>query len=540
MAPLSTLLKEQPAKYSIHKSNETINHLIYMDDLKLIASSQAQLRILIETVKKFSADIKMNFGLDKCAVANFVKGKLDLMSGIEVDPNQTIKSLDPAGHYKYLGIKEGQGLNNPTMKEELRKEYLTRVRKILKSDLGSRNKLTAIGTMAIPVLEYSFGIVDWTIDNIQELDRKTRKLLNMHGMIHPRADIDRLYIPRKNGGRGLRQLEAAYNVAIYRTAHYLNIKGSEDHILNAVKTHEEEKPAQLSIIKKARKIEQKYAEPNTPDNAFNTDPKKLNLLIRKATERNWKNKEMHGQLQRQMEELNADLDMSFDWLRKGDIKGETESLIIAAQDQALRTKSMEVRIHRTSTDSKCRICKEMEETVEHIISGCPILAQNEYIERHNKLCNALHFSLCKHFKCSTKATKWYDHQPESVTTSDDDQVTILYDQPVITDRTVAANKPDLIIRTNRNCYVVDVTIPSDRNIVKKEAEKILKYQSLLIELRRMWGLEVMFIPVVIGARGYVTKELKKYLEKIPGKHSFYELQKTAVLGTAHILRKVLT
>lgn len=86
-----------------------------------------------------------------------------------------------------------------------------------------------------------------------------------------------------------------------------------------------------------------------------------------------------------MEELNADMDMSPGWLRMGDIKGEKENLAVAAKDQELKTRSMEV----TSTDSTCRIYRQMEETVEHIISGCPIFAQKEFIERHSKLCNAI-------------------------------------------------------------------------------------------------------------------------------------------------------
>lgn len=115
----------------------------------------------------------------------------------------------------------------------------------MKSDLGSQNKLSAVGSVAVPVLEYSFGEVDWTIENIQELDRYAFNLLNMYGMVHPRVDVDRLYVSRENGKRGLRQLEAAYNVVIYRSAYY-HTKFSEDHILKTVKLHEEEKPDQLS------------------------------------------------------------------------------------------------------------------------------------------------------------------------------------------------------------------------------------------------------------------------------------------------------
>ena len=73
----------------------------------------------------------------------------------------------------------------------------------------------------------------------------------------------------------------------------------------------------------------------------------------------------------------------------------------------------------------------------------------------------------------------------------------------------------------------------------KEAENKIIYSSLHIEIQRMWNVKCMIIPLVIGATGIVTKCLNKNLEAIPGEHSIDSLQKTAVLGTSHIIRKVL-
>jgi len=76
-------------------------------------------------------------------------------------------------------------------------------------------------------------------------------------------------------------------------------------------------------------------------------------------------------------------------------------------------------------------------------------------------------------------------------------------------------------------------------VTRNEAEKTLKYKSLCTEVQRMWNVKRMNIPVIIGATGIVTKVLKKNLEAIPGKHSKDSLKKTAILGTLHIIRKVL-
>ena len=111
-----------------------------------------------------------------------------------------------------------------------------------------------------------------------------------------------------------------------------------------------------------------------------------------------------------------------------------------------------------------------------------------------------------------------------------------------TDRAIPNNKPDIIIRDNekRTCMLIDVAISGDRNVIKKGAEKILKYKDITIERRRMWNVKTKVIPVKIGATGTILKAFRKYVSNIPGNHEVEELQKTAILGTAHILRKVLT
>jgi len=129
---------------------------------------------------------------------------------------------------------------------------------------------------------------------------------------------------------------------------------------------------------------------------------------------------------------------------------------------------------------------------------------------------------------------WYEHVSKSVETSQGGKVTILWNQQVQTDRTILNNKPDIIIGDNEKgtCLLIDVAISGDRNVIKKEAEKILKYKDLTIEIRRMWNVK----PVIIGATGTILKSFIKYVSNIAGKH---EVKKTAILGTAHLLRKVL-
>jgi len=87
--------------------------------------------------------------------------------------------------------------------------------------------------------------------------------------------------------------------------------------------------------------------------------------------------------------------------------------------------------------------------------------------------------------------------------------------------------------------LIDVAIPGDRNVIKNEVEKILKYKDLKIEIQRMWYVRAKLIPVIIGGTGTISVSLLQYLNNIAENQKIKERQTTAILGTAHILRKVL-
>jgi hypothetical protein len=87
--------------------------------------------------------------------------------------------------------------------------------------------------------------------------------------------------------------------------------------------------------------------------------------------------------------------------------------------------------------------------------------------------------------------------------------------------------------------LIDVAVSKKTIVIKKEGENILKYKDLTIEIQRTWNVKTNVIPVIIGATGTVSKSFRKYLSNVPGIHEVKELQKTAILGTAQIQRKVL-
>ena len=509
MIPMTMTLRKTGKGYQLGRQGIAINHLMFMDDIKVYAKDSKSLDSLVQTIRIITEDIKMEFGIDKCAVINVVKGKATQTEGIKLPDNKTIKDIGMTP-YKYLGILEADNIKHQEMKITIRKEYFSRVKAILKSKLNGGNTVKAINTWAVPVVRYSGGIVDWTKEDLEIMDRKTRKLMTINKALHPRACVARLYIPRNQGGRGMQSVEDCINMEKRTLGQYL--KQNEDDWL---RTAWNEK-----VI------------------TIDEDPKTYRERIARQKKEDWKNKQMQGQFQRQIQEIAED--GSWQWLTRGELKKETEGMLMAAQDQALRTRYIQNRIDgQASVSPMCRKCEQKMETINHIISECPALAQNEYKKRHDTVAKALHWKISKEYNipCSEK---WYNHVPEKVI--ENDKAKLLWDYDVRTDHVIQARRPDIILinKEHQKVSLIDIAIPWDTRVKDKNREKIEKYQDLKMEVARLWQTEVEVVPIIIGALGIIPDDLERNLGKVgctnlePGL-----LQKSVLLATARIIRRVM-
>ena len=511
MIPISLVLRKVKAGYEWGKKEFSLNHLLFMDDLKLYGKSEKQIDSLVRTVHILSTDMGMEFGIRKCGLLILKKGKIVRHQGIELPNGETMKEVEQEG-YTYLGIVELDKIKESEMKEKTIKEYKRRLRLILKSKLNGKNKITAINTWAVAIFRYGAGVIDWKESELKSVDRKTRKTLTMYGAMHPKGDVDRLYIKRNEGGRGLSSVEYAVRGEENSLGYY--VLHSEEKLLRGV--------CEAGTIKTDGTVNAK-------------DFKK-----QKAEERKEKflEKKMHGQFSREMPEK-VDKEKSWYWLSRGDVKVETEALLCAAQEQAIRTNYIKHHIDKSIDSPMCRMCGKCGESVQHIVSGCEKLAQKEYKRRHDNVAKKIHWDLCKRHDLEHHE-KWYDHIPEGAI--ENDKIKLLWDINIQCDNVIEARRPDIVVidKKERVCLIVDIAVPADRRVEEKEQEKVEKYQDLKREIGRMWEIrKVQVVPVVIGALGSVSKGFDKWIGKLDIQCNFVDMQKTALLGTARILRKVL-
>ena len=187
----------------------------------------------------------------------------------------------------------------------------------------------------------------------------------------------------------------------------------------------------------------------------------------------------------------------------------------------------------------CRLCGKKGESVQHITSGCERLAQKEYKRRHENVAKKVHWDIYKKNGLE-HSEKWYEHATEGAV--ENEEIKVLWDINIQCDNLIEARRHDLIVidKKEQKGIIIDIAVPADVRIEEKEKEKVEKYQDLKREIRRLWKLRnVEIAPIVIGALGSVSTEFDRCIGKLGITCNVGVMQKTALLGTARILRKVL-
>ena len=219
------------------------------------------------------------------------------------------------------------------MKEKTFQKYLRRTRKFFETKLYNRKLVQGINTWAVLIVRYSGPFLKWTREGLEQMDQRTRKLMTMHKALHRRDNIDKLYVSRREGGRGLTSIEDSVDTSIQRLEDHIQKHGGR--LITAIRNNTNGTRTSGTTITRKQK---------------------------------WEEKQLYGHFKRLTSNISHE--KMWTWQRKGNLFRETESLPIAAQNNTIRTNHIKASIDKTQQNSRYRLRGERDETINHIIRKC--------------------------------------------------------------------------------------------------------------------------------------------------------------------------
>lgn len=523
--PLSRLLNDSGSGLHINNDNDntqTLTHLMYMDDIKLYSHNTQTLHQLADITQTFSNDINMQFGIDKCKTFS-IQDQAVVLEPYTLSTGEIVEPLDENTYYKYLGFQQAHQISHNHTKSEVTRKFRHRLNTILKSQLNSRNIVKAINTYAIPILTYTFGIIKWSQTDLIKLQRTINTTMTAHRKHHPRSCIQRLTLPRSEGGRGIIDIVNLHNKQISTLRNFFHDRAETSSLHQA-------------IVQNDKK--------HTPLNLKNHNPQR-NETITDAKDKvaTWKQKSLHGRHYQDLQQPHVDKTASNAWLQRGELFPETEAFMLAIQDQVIDTRNYQKHIIRNpNIADTCRRCCSSSETIQHITGACKAIVQTDYKHRHDQVAAIIHQYLAHKYKLIDEKVPYYKYTPQSVL--ENSNYRLYWDRTIITDKTVHFNRPDVTVldKNNKTAYLIDIAICNTHNLQTTHTEKIAKYTDLSIEIKTQWQINsTRTIPIVLSTTGVIPKTLHTSLEtlNIPGT-AYKLLQKAAILNTCRIVRKFLS
>jgi hypothetical protein len=229
-------------------------------------------------------------------------------------------------------------------------------------------------------------------------------------------------------------------------------------------------------------------------------------------------------------------------LSQGDLFAETEGYMLAIQGRVLPTRNYQKYILKLlDIEDIYRRCDQARERIEHTLNGCQSLTSSEYTIWHNNIAKIIHQKLALKCGLLKEEVPYYKYTPDTILESDTHK--LLWDQTILTDRTIPYNSSDIVLTSQKGriTYLIDTAVPGNKNLTTTYTHKIQKYINLAEEIKRIWNQTNVFtIPVVLSSTGIIPKRLHQSLKKLNLQQNLYlKLQKACILPSCYPVRLFL-
>jgi hypothetical protein len=474
--PLSRLLNTEFPKLELPNENGgfIINHLIFIDDIKLVAKTKETIKSMTEKTKWFLNKVGFKINMEKSATneetCTAYATKLEFNEG-----------------YKYLGVLENsKSVIMKETKENITREIYRRVERLCKSKLNAVNLFKGINEYAIAAMNYYIGLVEFTPEEFDCMDLKIREILNKYKIHYKPANGERLYMKRCDLGRGLTNINMMSERILLNMYDILNTVNETSMRKEAIIQAEKKNTSHLATIRNF--IKNKYSITGEINRKTLNDYQILTL--KNITE----SKVLHKRAMETSREKYINMKETTTWLTKGNLSPQVEGIYCYIQDRCVMFGKLA---------GKCRVCKEVVATVDHMATRCSKMLHNDYIRRHDEVVKSIQLHLCERYgftrRRKIRAYKVYKEK-------ENENAIIKTDMPIKTDIIVGHNKPDIFVydKKRNKITLIEVGITSQENLEKVEIDKKRKYELLAGELKNIYKCKVEVIPIVQTWDGYIT------------------------------------
>lgn len=295
--------------------------------------------------------------------------------------------------------------------------------------------------------------------------------------------MNRVYIPKSRGGRGLLNVENCHNTQVQKLRKYFLSNN-------------------LPLHRTLRDIDQNYS----PLDLMN--PNSPTLRNWTEMEEEWASKTLHGRYRANLKNTTISMLDSNTYLKAGYLFPETEGSILAIQDQVVPTLNYRKYVLKERVESDlCRKCKRTAESIQHITAGCSILAPRQYLARHDEMGKIYHQAIALGTGLMEEGIEWYKYNPKDIL--ENAEYKLYWNITIITDRSVQHNRPDMVLfkKKEEEATIIDFITPLDENVQKAYLEKKQKYEELAYELRQLYKLkQTKILPLVISVNGLIHQQ----------------------------------
>lgn len=558
-----------------------LNHILYVDDGKLLTRNRDDLDRAIQLVDRESKAIGLRLNADKCAIAELGNG--DQPTGRELD---RIPIVGMESAYKYLGVEQRIHSREDLAWCRVKRKAIGKVEGLLTADLSAGQVVQGLNSIVNPVMRYLHlntivgrGKYIHVEAKAKRFDMAIRRLMAKHRMSSRTLSATRPYISAKNGGLGIKAaIDVLHEATIYAWCY---VQCTESLVVTRALFRTQTLRNKRTIDSDARKVLREitgltWKATGTTETSYDptmwgleidgtsyTNPTKAARAIvskmRQCKEQDrlgkWTAKILAGRVPRSDQILKP---LSFMWLHKGRMNLRCWRDALLVQEGQTRTNVM-----TKTSGGLCRQCKKAKETVPHIVAGCGRFRTTLMLDRHNWIARALHQALCKKFGLGTT-----HYTQQIMPVMENERAKLLWDVNVVTRKVLKCNRPDMVLfdKERRKVFVIEFSCTWFTVLAKQHRVKVHKYatnsmtektwqdlggdspqpdRNLLGELGELYGKEYPegfeVLAMIVGVSGEVLPNLPQDLEKLGfEQRQILELvekfQREAVIGTSRLIR----